>query len=270
MTETTESTPAPNGAALPAMFVHLFAGKRAVAAWLLFIAVGFAVLFAMGRGVTEGATTPHTPPSPPMFAAVPPGGEPATDLIDEREETEDMSKQLPAEARSLLESKSWTERVGDGLGIWVSVKEEKFRVLRGTAVVFETRCSTAAKGPGSKANSLQTPLGWHIIAEKFGDNAPWGQVFREKRATKEVWKRGEPVKEDLVLTRVLTLRGEEPGKNLGGGVDSFDRGIYIHGTNDEAGIGTPTSHGCIRLTNDDAITAYQIIPLNTPVLITEE
>jgi lipoprotein-anchoring transpeptidase ErfK/SrfK len=95
-------------------------------------------------------------------------------------------------------------------------------------------------------------------------------VFRDKHATKEIWKRGDPVKEDLILTRVLTLRGEEPGKNKGGDVDSFDRNIYIHGTNDEEKIGTPASHGCVRLTNDDVITLYEMVPLNTPMLITEE
>ncbi|MCH8203614.1 MAG: L,D-transpeptidase family protein [Candidatus Hydrogenedentes bacterium] len=37
----------------------------------------------------------------------------------------------------------------------------------------------------------------------------------------------------------------------------------------EARIGTPSSHGCIRLTNDDMIDAYQRIPKDAPVLITE-
>jgi lipoprotein-anchoring transpeptidase ErfK/SrfK len=53
-------------------------------------------------------------------------------------------------------------------------------------------------------------------------------------------------------------------------VDSFDRNIYIHRTNDEENIGKPASHGCVRLTNDDVIAAYEIIPLDTPVLITED
>jgi len=186
------------------------------------------------------------------------------------EEKEIMVHLLKSEQWGPLSSKGWTDRVGNGMGVWVSVKEQMLRVIQGTSVLFEAPCSTAAKGSGSKANSFQTPLGWHSIAEKFGEGAPWGRVFREKRITDETWKRGDPVKEDLVLTRVLSLRGEEQGKNSGGDVDSFDRNIYIHGTNDEQNIGKPVSHGCVRLTNDDVIAVYDIIPLNTLVLITEE
>ena len=72
-----------------------------------------------------------------------------------------------------------------------------------------------------------------------------------------------------MLTRLLWLTGEEPGVNQGGNVDSYNRYIYIHGTNDEAKIGTPSSHGCIRLRNDDVIEAYKLIPANARVLITE-
>jgi lipoprotein-anchoring transpeptidase ErfK/SrfK len=68
---------------------------------------------------------------------------------------------------------------------------------------------------------------------------------------------------------VLALTGEEPRKNKGGDVDSYARGIYIHGTNDEARIGQPTSHGCVRLRNDDVIDAYRRIPVGARVLITE-
>ncbi|MBM3290086.1 MAG: L,D-transpeptidase, partial [Candidatus Hydrogenedentes bacterium] len=65
------------------------------------------------------------------------------------------------------------------------------------------------------------------------------------------------------------LTGEEPGKNLGGSVDSYSRYIYIHGTNEEEKIGTPASHGCVRLKNADVIAAYDLLAESTPVLITE-
>jgi lipoprotein-anchoring transpeptidase ErfK/SrfK len=78
-----------------------------------------------------------------------------------------------------------------------------------------------------------------------------------------------------VLTRILWLDGLEPGRNKGrlaDGtlVDSKQRYIYIHGTNGEDVIGKPSSHGCIRLLNDDVITAFNLIAVGTPVLITEE
>jgi len=163
----------------------------------------------------------------------------------------------------------WETRVGGGTGVWVCVGEQRFYIVNNYSIIWEKRCSTAAKGTGFKRNSYQTPLGWHSVAEKIGDGMPIGQVFREKRPTSEIWKPGQEAKEDLVLTRILALRGEEPGRNQGSDVDSFDRRIYIHGTNDEARIGLPVSHGCVRLTNADVVAAFDRIPQGTLVLITE-
>lgn len=169
----------------------------------------------------------------------------------------------------LLMDKGWAERVGDGRGVWVSIRDQRFRLIEAGRIIWEVACSTAAKGAGSKVNSFKTPLGWHRVKEKAGTGEPIGRVFRERKATRELWHPGDKVKEDLVLTRVLALDGEEPGANKGGDVDSFARGIYIHGTNDEANIGKPVSHGCVRLTNENAVKAYDLIPESTLVLITE-
>ncbi len=176
---------------------------------------------------------------------------------------------LTPEQQAIIEGAGWTDRVGANMGVWISVAEQVFRVVQNGDTLWETPCSTAARGTGSKMNSLKTPLGWHSISDKIGEGAPYGQVFREKRPTSEIWHPGDAVKEDLVLTRLLVLSGEEPGVNKGGDVDSFRRCIYIHGTNDEPKIGTPASHGCIRLTNNDVVTAYDLIPVGTLVLITE-
>jgi len=43
--------------------------------------------------------------------------------------------------------------------------------------------------------------------------------------------------------------------------------IAIHGTNDPALIGTPASHGCVRMTNEDITTVANSVPLGTPVRI---
>ena len=62
--------------------------------------------------------------------------------------------------------------------------------------------------------------------------------------------------EDFVLTRVMWLDGMEPGVNRGRGIDSHDRFIYIHGTNQEHLLGRPASHGCIRMSNRDVMELY--------------
>lgn len=60
----------------------------------------------------------------------------------------------------------------------------------------------------------------------------------------------------LVTTRILWLRGLEPGVNSGEGVDSYARYIYIHGTQHEERIGEPLSGGCVLMRNTDIIELY--------------
>jgi len=38
-----------------------------------------------------------------------------------------------------------------------------------------------------------------------------------------------------------------------------ERYIYFHGTNQEDRIGTPASHGCIRLRNDDIRELFDLV-----------
>ncbi|HPO14823.1 MAG TPA: polysaccharide deacetylase family protein [Candidatus Hydrogenedentes bacterium] len=169
-----------------------------------------------------------------------------------------------------LKALDWTERVGESIAVWVAVDDQTFRIVQKGKILWEVPCSSARKGTGFQMNSNKTPLGWHRVAEKHGKDAPWGTVFNNIQPTQRTWKSGEVSPEDLILTRVLVLDGIEQGKNKGGNVDSYTRGVYIHGTNDEKGIGTPTSHGCIRLRNDDVIEAFDRIPVETLVLITEK
>jgi len=187
-----------------------------------------------------------------------------------QEELQQAVRTLTEWEADLLKKYGWQERVGTKLAVWVSVEEQKLRLINDQWVLWETPCSTAAAGTGNRLNSNQTPIGWHSVCSKAGEGEPWGRVFRAGKPTCEVWQPGQSVVEDLVLTRVLFLTGEESGKNKGGDVDTYRRQIYIHGTNGEELIGTPASHGCIRLRNSDAITAYSRIPTGTLVLITPD
>ena len=53
------------------------------------------------------------------------------------------------------------------------------------------------------------------------------------------------------------MEGLEEGLNKGVNIDSYERKIYIHGTNEEGLIGKPASHGCIRMKNKDIIELYK-------------
>jgi lipoprotein-anchoring transpeptidase ErfK/SrfK len=66
----------------------------------------------------------------------------------------------------------------------------------------------------------------------------------------------EADRSNLITSRILWLRGLEPGVNRGEGVDTHDRYIYIHGTQREDMIGTPMSAGCVLMRNMDIIELY--------------
>ena len=61
----------------------------------------------------------------------------------------------------------------------------------------------------------------------------------------------------MITSRILWLRGLEPEVNRGGEVDTYDRYIYIHGTNHEHRLGEPMSAGCIEMRNLDVIELYE-------------
>ena len=120
--------------------------------------------------------------------------------------------------------------------------------------------STASKGVGNKENSLQTPLGIHTICEKIGHNEPLGRQFISRLPTDTLWQTGDPHSENLILTRIIRLQGEEQGVNKGQSIDSFERYIYIHGTNQEDALGIKAvSHGCILMSNKDIVSYFNNI-----------
>lgn len=139
-------------------------------------------------------------------------------------------------------------------------------------LVLQFPVSTAERGAGERNGSYQTPRGRHVIAEKIGADAPMYAAFRGRQLTGELWTPrvgAETPQRDWILSRILWLAGCEPGKNLGGDVDTQARYIYIHGTHAEDRIGLPCSHGCIRMRNSDMITLFDQVVIGTPVNIIE-
>lgn len=130
--------------------------------------------------------------------------------------------------------------------------------------------STALKGVGEQKGSYCTPRGRHVVRARIGAGQPLGAVFRARRPTGEVWApelHAQYPGRDWILTRILWLSGCEPGFNRLGDVDSMQRYIYIHGTPDSEPMGEPHSHGCIRMRNADVIVLFDMVPLNTQVVV---
>jgi UDP-N-acetylmuramate--alanine ligase len=139
-------------------------------------------------------------------------------------------------------------------------------VIENGEVIKQYPVSTSRYGIGNRENSLMTPCGVHRIAEKYGHGAPVGRVFRDRLDTGDTWKIGE-AGENLILTRILRLEGLEDGVNRGAGIDSYERYIYIHGTNNEASIGRPASHGCVCMANLDVVELFDAAMEGTIVVI---
>lgn len=138
----------------------------------------------------------------------------------------------------------------------------------GDMLIREYPISTAKNGLGELSGSYCTPRGRHRIAEKIGDGQPLYAVFKARVPTGEVWSRELASSKpdcDWILTRILWLDGIEEGKNRGGTRDTHSRYIYIHGTDEEHLIGTPVSHGCIRMKNADVVDLFNLVETGTEV-----
>jgi len=154
--------------------------------------------------------------------------------------------------------------------IYVSVKHQRMYLVEDEEVLKKYPVSTASKGVGNVANSNKTPLGLHSVKRKIGAHVPLGGIMESRFYNGKIAKiltTKENAAKDYVTSRIMWLKGEEPGINRGRDIDSYKRYIYIHGTPEEGYIGEPASHGCIRMKNMDVIELFSLVEENIPVLI---
>jgi lipoprotein-anchoring transpeptidase ErfK/SrfK len=153
-----------------------------------------------------------------------------------------------------------------GFSIRVSVPAQRLDLLEGDRIVASYPISTSKYGLGTEPGSFRTPTGSFVIQEMIGGDAPTRAVFKAREFTGEILppesdgQDGEI--EDAILSRILWLAGTEPQN-----ANTHDRYIYIHGTNQESLIGTPASHGCVRMRNADVIDLYARVRPGTRVQV---
>lgn len=131
--------------------------------------------------------------------------------------------------------------------------------------------STSKRPPSNIKDSLGTPRGLHEIAERIGAGQPPGMVFKSRVPTGRHFSElpDVPQSDNLITSRILWLRGLEPGVNRGGQVDTYERYVYIHGTNHENRIGEPLSSGCVLMRNLDIVELYEHVRRGDQVLIVD-
>ena len=90
--------------------------------------------------------------------------------------------------------------------IVISAREQKLALLENGNLVATYPISTSKFGLGDGPGSYGTPLGKLEIADKIGDGAPAGTVFKDRRRTGEVVAVDSPGR-DPIVTRIIWLRG---------------------------------------------------------------
>src|SRR6266404_6584772 len=146
--------------------------------------------------------------------------------------------------------------------IGISIGDQRLTLTSDGEKLRSYPISTSRFGIGTEEGSMKTPLGNFRIAEKIGDSAAPGTIFKARVALGP--DDPLPETEDLITSRILWLDGmdEENG-------NTRERFIYIHGTKHEDKIGMPASHGCIRMRNDDVIELFELVDETTQVVIRE-
>jgi len=162
-------------------------------------------------------------------------------------------------------------------------KQILFLISKGVAI-FSYPISTSKFGLGNQNDSFKTPPGLHYIADKIGENMPKMTIFKGRKPLEnnliladldlpentDIRNEHFTTHDDVITSRILWLKGHEDGINKGDNIDSYSRYIYIHGTAHEDKIGTPDSHGCIRMNNDDVIELFDNTFVSMPVFIANE
>ena len=131
------------------------------------------------------------------------------------------------------------------------------RLIVAGQCVREFRISSSKNPPNCQANSFGTPTGLHAVADKIGAGQPAGTVFKGRVPVRHFSEfPDEAQRGNLITSRIIRLKGLEDGVNCGAGCDSYDRYIYIHGTNHEDRIGEPFSGGCVEMLNREVIELF--------------
>ena len=153
--------------------------------------------------------------------------------------------------------------------IIISIENQKLYVLNQGTLIKQFTISTSKNPPSCLEDSYGTPLGLHSVEEKIGEGEPIGTVFKGRVSKGYTYKEASEEEQsiNLITTRIIRLKGLDPSKNLGRPKDTYNRYIYIHGTNHEERLGQPFSNGCIELSNQACLDLFSLINIEDHIWI---
>ena len=152
--------------------------------------------------------------------------------------------------------------------IVVVPNEQRLYVIKKHKVIRSYPISTSKYGLGNLEGSFKTPTGMHRIKQKIGMKAKKNEILRARKRSGIIARINRTKNAsglDILTSRIMWLEGLELHHNKGARKDSYNRYIYLHGTDQEGRIGEPSSDGCVRLKNKDAIELFSIVREGTLV-----
>jgi lipoprotein-anchoring transpeptidase ErfK/SrfK len=147
----------------------------------------------------------------------------------------------------------------DEIYLRVVVEENAIYLIRGKKLV---RRYPVATGKGSFLEyNLKHGGGW-----KF--DTPVGVFTVGRKETDPVWYAPDwfYIEKGLRIPPATSPKRYFPG-DMGGHAIYLGDGLAIHGTRNQASVGRPVSHGCMRMATDDIAEVYRQVRVGTKVLI---
>jgi hypothetical protein len=144
----------------------------------------------------------------------------------------------------------------DGYVVVIDLDENRLHVLRGRTVLWSAPVATGMglrlEGPGGKW-TFSTPTGLYQVKQK---------------ALEPTWYAPDWyfIENKLPVPPENDPRRRFPG-GLGAAAVYIGHGLAIHGTDKPDLLGQRVSHGCIRLSNDDAERLYHNVQVGTKIVI---
>ena len=144
----------------------------------------------------------------------------------------------------------------EGRYVVISLAEHRLYLMEDERVIWS---ATVGTGTGTRLEGA---------GQKWDFSTPRGMFRVQLKEKDPVWvvpdwafiERGEPIPPQDSPKR------REPGM-LGTTAMYLEEEIAIHGTNKPELLGQAVSHGCIRMTNEDARRLYYEVEVGTPVII---
>mgnify|MGYP000405641112 CR=1 FL=1 len=158
------------------------------------------------------------------------------------------SNQLGESVNSAIAEISKQEQLFDSI-IVVDPSIQKLFLVRNLEIVGVHGTSTGKKGLSNISGSGGTATGLFHTGEVI--EGAVGERVKRWGAQGVLVDASDPAD---MTTRLITLHGQE-SKNK----NTLSRGVYIHGTNLPSSIGTPDSHGCVRVLENSAIEIAEFV-----------